>query len=136
MRPEKVRTLNPKPLHGYLAHKKTPTPLGAPQDPRHRPTVRSKGVAFSCKRGNPVHPEQVRHQHYRCNHHLKLRPASRGVTLNPDLLTLHPEPYTLDPNTETRNQNPETRNPKPETRNPKPETRNPKPEIQNQCTSC
>ena len=26
---------------GYLAHTKTPTPLGPPQDPRHRPTVGS-----------------------------------------------------------------------------------------------
>jgi len=23
-------------LQGYLAHKKTPTPLGPPEDPRHR----------------------------------------------------------------------------------------------------
>ena len=28
-------------LQGYLAHKKTPTSLGSPQDPRHRPTVGS-----------------------------------------------------------------------------------------------
>ena len=28
-------------LQGYLAHKKTPTPLGPPKDPRHRPTVGS-----------------------------------------------------------------------------------------------
>ena len=28
-------------IQGYLAHKKTPTPLGPPQDPRHRPTVGS-----------------------------------------------------------------------------------------------
>ena len=28
-------------VHGYLAHKKTPTPLGPPQDPRRRPTVES-----------------------------------------------------------------------------------------------
>ena len=26
-------------LAGYLIHKKTPTPLAPPQDPRHRPTV-------------------------------------------------------------------------------------------------
>ena len=25
-------------VQGYLAHKKTPTPLGPPQDPRQRPT--------------------------------------------------------------------------------------------------
>ena len=36
-------------LQGYLAHKKTPTPLGPPQDPCHRPTVGSHGGAFSCK---------------------------------------------------------------------------------------
>ena len=28
-------------VQGYLAHNKTPTPLGPPQDPRHRPTVGS-----------------------------------------------------------------------------------------------
>ena len=28
-------------LQGYLAHKETPTPLGPPLDPRHRPTVGS-----------------------------------------------------------------------------------------------
>jgi len=28
-------------LQGYLAHKKTPTPLGHPKDPRHRLTVGS-----------------------------------------------------------------------------------------------
>ena len=35
-------------LQGYLANKKTPTSLGPPYDPRHRPTVGSKGGAFSC----------------------------------------------------------------------------------------
>ena len=28
-------------LQGYLAHKKTPIPLGQPYDPRHSPTVGS-----------------------------------------------------------------------------------------------
>jgi hypothetical protein len=28
-------------VQGYLAHKKTPTPLGTPWDPRQRPTVGS-----------------------------------------------------------------------------------------------
>ena len=28
-------------VQGYLAHKKTPTPLGTPYDPRHSPTVES-----------------------------------------------------------------------------------------------
>ena len=28
-------------IQGYLAHKKTPTPVGPPSDPRHRPTVGS-----------------------------------------------------------------------------------------------
>jgi len=41
-------------IQGYLAHKKTPTPLGPPQDPRHRPTVGSYGVAVSYTRGSPV----------------------------------------------------------------------------------
>ena len=31
----------PGQLQGYLAHQKTPTPLGPPSDPRHRPTVGS-----------------------------------------------------------------------------------------------
>ena len=26
-------------VQGYLAHQKTPTPLGPPEDPRHRPTI-------------------------------------------------------------------------------------------------
>ena len=30
-------------LQGYLAHKKTSTPLGTPDCSRHRPTVESKG---------------------------------------------------------------------------------------------
>ena len=38
-------------IQGYLAHKKTPTPLGPPQDPRHRPTLGSYGGAFSCAVG-------------------------------------------------------------------------------------
>jgi hypothetical protein len=28
-------------VQGYLAHKKPPTPLEQPYDPKHRPTVRS-----------------------------------------------------------------------------------------------
>ena len=39
---------------GYLAHKKTPTPLGPPYDPRHRPTVGSHGGAVSYERGTPA----------------------------------------------------------------------------------
>ena len=41
-------------LQGYLAHKKMPTPLGPPYDPRHRPTVGSLGWRFSYERGTPV----------------------------------------------------------------------------------
>ena len=41
-------------VQGYLAHTKTPTPLGPPKDPRHRPTVGSSGGAVSYRRGNPV----------------------------------------------------------------------------------
>ena len=41
-------------LPGYLADKKTPTPIETPQDPGHRPTAGSWGSAFSCKRGTPV----------------------------------------------------------------------------------
>ena len=36
-------------LQGYLALKKTPTPLGTPQDPKQRPTVGYYGGAFSYK---------------------------------------------------------------------------------------
>ena len=46
-------------LQGYLAHKKTPTPLRTPWDTRHRPTVGSSGGAFSYERGTPV--KQVPH---------------------------------------------------------------------------
>ena len=54
-------TPNPRPqtLQGYLAYKKTPTPLGPPQDPRHRPTAGSLGGAFSYERGTPVSPTGV-----------------------------------------------------------------------------
>jgi len=42
---ECVRTLEARcvatRVQGYLAHKKTPTPLGPPQGPRHMPTVGS-----------------------------------------------------------------------------------------------
>ena len=41
-------------LQGYLAHKKMPTLLGPPLDPRHRSTVGSQGGAFSYERGTPV----------------------------------------------------------------------------------
>ena len=34
-------------VQGYLAHKKTPTPLGLSQDPKHWPTVGSWGEMFS-----------------------------------------------------------------------------------------
>ena len=34
-------------VQGYLAHKKTPTHLGPPQDPRQRSTVGSYGVSVS-----------------------------------------------------------------------------------------
>ena len=43
-------------LQDYLAHKKAPHPVGPPQGPRHRPTVRSYGVAFAYKRGTSVCP--------------------------------------------------------------------------------
>jgi hypothetical protein len=42
-------------VQGHLAHKKTPTPLGPPYDPRHWPTVGSQGAVSSCERGAPVH---------------------------------------------------------------------------------
>jgi len=41
-------------VQGYLAHKKTPTRLGPPQEPRHGPTVGSYAVAVSYERGTPV----------------------------------------------------------------------------------
>ena len=33
-------------VQGYLAYKKTPTPIGPPQDPGHRPTVGLRGCVF------------------------------------------------------------------------------------------
>ena len=41
-------------VQGYLAHKKTPPPLGPPYNPRHGYTVGSYGVAVSYERGTPV----------------------------------------------------------------------------------
>jgi len=41
-------------LQGYLAHRKTPTPLGPPLDPRHMPTIGSLGCAFSYERGTLI----------------------------------------------------------------------------------
>ena len=41
-------------LQGYLAHKKTPTPLGQPYGPGRIPTVGSWGGAFSYERGTRV----------------------------------------------------------------------------------
>ena len=35
-----------EPRQGYLAYKRTPTSLGPPQGPRHRPTVGSLGGLF------------------------------------------------------------------------------------------
>ena len=43
------------PCTGYLSHEKTPTPLGTPLDPRHRPTVESLGFAFYCQARYPCH---------------------------------------------------------------------------------
>ena len=39
---------------GYLAHEKTPTPLGPPEDCRHMPTEGSWGGAIPYERGTPV----------------------------------------------------------------------------------
>ena len=33
-------------VQGYLAHKKTPTPLGPPQEPGHKPTERYRGTSL------------------------------------------------------------------------------------------
>jgi len=41
-------------LQGYLAHKKTPPPLGPPYDHRRRPTEGSFGGAVSHERGTAV----------------------------------------------------------------------------------
>ena len=43
-------------LQGYLAHKKPPTPLTPPEEPRHGPAVGSCGVAVSFGRGTPTPP--------------------------------------------------------------------------------
>ena len=42
------------PIQGYVAHKKTSTPLGPPYNTTHRPTVGSCGVGGCYKLGNPV----------------------------------------------------------------------------------
>ena len=47
-----------KGIQGYLAHTKTPPPLGPPKEPRHGPNVRSYGVEFFYERGTPVHPQE------------------------------------------------------------------------------
>ena len=44
-------------VQGYLAHKKPPSPLGPPYEPKHGPTVGSYGVAVSYERGTPVRQE-------------------------------------------------------------------------------
>ena len=41
-------------LQGYLAHKKAPTSLGPPEEPRHGSFEGSYGVAVSYERGTPV----------------------------------------------------------------------------------
>ena len=45
-------------VQGYLAHKKSPTPLGPPQGPMLSRTAGSLGGAFSYERGTPVDPER------------------------------------------------------------------------------
>ena len=45
-------------IQGYLAHKKQPTPLGPPLEPRRGPTVGSYGGAVSYEHGTPVYMGQ------------------------------------------------------------------------------
>ena len=52
--PGPVAFLKTGTVQGYLAHKKTPTALGPPLDPRHRATVRLYREAFSYERGTLV----------------------------------------------------------------------------------
>jgi len=49
-------------LQGFLAHKKTPPPLGPPEAHRYRANVgTSRGGAISYERGTPVNaPAEVR----------------------------------------------------------------------------
>ena len=49
-----------KDLQGYLAHKKTPTPLGPPEDPGPRPAVGSQSVTVSYERGTSVMDPHLR----------------------------------------------------------------------------
>ena len=42
-------------IRGFLAHKKTPTPLGPPQGPNHSPTVGTYRAAVCYEQGTPVH---------------------------------------------------------------------------------
>ena len=67
----KVQALQSRVVQGYLAHKTPPTPLAPPQDPMHRPTVGSYGVAVSYKRGTPYGasrdaPTPGEHSSYSC----------------------------------------------------------------------
>ena len=43
-------TLNPQPLHEYIAHKKQPPPLGSPDNPRYSPAVGSYDEGDSYER--------------------------------------------------------------------------------------
>ena len=49
-----VYSLSVECVQGYLAHKKTLTPLGLPQGPRQRPTVGSYEEVVSFERGAPA----------------------------------------------------------------------------------
>ena len=77
---------------GYLAHKKTPIPLGPPEDPRHRPTVESHTlvwqrsearVCLTVDHTSSFMPREERHENK--------RPVK-----NPTPYTLRPT-YTLHP---------------------------------------
>ena len=63
-------------LQGYLARKKTPTLLGPPQHPRHRPTVGFWGGAFSFKRGIPVTQKDATSKENEANCEAKEREAT------------------------------------------------------------
>jgi hypothetical protein len=88
------------PLHGYIFHKKTPTPSRPPQNPRHRPMLGSYGAAFSYGRGTRVGWLKMSTRPPTTSNTLPVNPSTLHPTpciLHPTLHTLHPTPCSLHP---------------------------------------
>ena len=69
-------------VQGYLARKKTPIPLGPPQDPRLGPTVGSYCLAVSYKRGTPL-CSMLTARLKQAKHATSGKAEAPGVTLDP-----------------------------------------------------